>query len=79
MHVNADEEEEMKLEINVLKNYSHHKNIATYYGAFIKKSLNAKNDQVDYVSVPSRSDSVPSLSDSVHLVDVTALNYNCDL
>ena len=46
MHVNADEEEEMKLEINVLKNYSHHRNIATYYGAFIKKSLNAKNDQV---------------------------------
>ena len=33
-----DEEEEIKLEINMLKSYSHHRNIATYYGAFIKKS-----------------------------------------
>ena len=38
MDVTEDEEEEIKLEINVLKNYSHHRNIATYYGAFIKKS-----------------------------------------
>ena len=38
MDVTEDEEEEIKLEINVLKKYSHHRNIATYYGAFIKKS-----------------------------------------
>ena len=37
MDVTEDEEEEIKLEINVLKKYSHHRNIATYYGAFIKK------------------------------------------
>ena len=38
MDVTEDEEEEIKLEINVLKKYSNHRNIATYYGAFIKKS-----------------------------------------
>ncbi|CAL8301471.1 unnamed protein product [Arctogadus glacialis] len=38
MEVTEDEEEEIKLEINMLKSYSHHRNIATYYGAFIKKS-----------------------------------------
>ena len=38
MDVTEEEEEEIKLEINVLKNYSHHRNIAKYYGAFIKKS-----------------------------------------
>ena len=37
MSVTEEEEEEIKLEINVLKKFSHHRNIATYYGAFIKK------------------------------------------
>ncbi|KAK2188043.1 hypothetical protein NP493_146g03049 [Ridgeia piscesae] len=46
MNVNEDEEEEIKLEINVLKKFSHHRNIATYYGAFIKKSLAGKDDQL---------------------------------
>ncbi|KRZ55088.1 Serine/threonine-protein kinase mig-15 [Trichinella nativa] len=46
--VYKDEEEEIKLEINVLKKYSHHRNIATYYGAFIKKqpSSTGKGDQL---------------------------------
>ncbi|CAF92625.1 unnamed protein product, partial [Tetraodon nigroviridis] len=38
MDVTGDEEEEIKAEINMLKKYSHHRNIATYYGAFIKKN-----------------------------------------
>lgn len=46
MNVTEDEEEEIKLEINVLKKYSHHRNIATYYGAFIKKSPAGKDDQL---------------------------------
>lgn len=46
MNVTEDEEEEIKLEINVLKKYSHHRNIATYYGAFIKKSPPGKDDQL---------------------------------
>ncbi|KAI4795434.1 hypothetical protein KUCAC02_031418, partial [Chaenocephalus aceratus] len=41
-----DEEEEIKLEINMLKKYSHHRNIATYYGAFIKKSPPGHDDQL---------------------------------
>ena len=45
-----DEEEEIKLEINVLKKFSHHRNIATYYGAFIKKSPPGKDDQL-WVSI----------------------------
>ena len=39
MNVTEEEEEEIKLEINVLKKFSHHRNIATYYGAFIKKGM----------------------------------------
>lgn len=46
MDVTEGEEEEIKLEINVLKKYSHHRNIATYYGAFIKKSPPGKDDQL---------------------------------
>lgn len=46
MDVTEDEEEEIKLEINVLKKYSHHRNIATYYGAFIKKSPPGRDDQL---------------------------------
>ncbi|ELT89576.1 hypothetical protein CAPTEDRAFT_194253, partial [Capitella teleta] len=46
MSVTEDEEEEIKLEINVLKKYSNHRNIATYYGAFIKKSPPGKDDQL---------------------------------
>lgn len=46
MSVTEDEEEEIKLEINVLKKYSHHRNIATYYGAFIKKMPQGKDDQL---------------------------------
>lgn len=41
-----DEEEEIKQEINMLKKYSHHRNIATYYGAFIKKNPPGMDDQL---------------------------------
>jgi len=44
--LSQDEEEEIKLEINVLKKFSHHRNIATYFGAFIKKSPPGKDDQL---------------------------------
>ncbi|XP_045680314.1 misshapen-like kinase 1 isoform X4 [Phyllostomus hastatus] len=46
MDVTEDEEEEIKQEINMLKKYSHHRNIATYYGAFIKKSPPGNDDQL---------------------------------
>ncbi|XP_036595728.1 nik-related protein kinase, partial [Trichosurus vulpecula] len=46
MSVSEDEEEEIKMEINMLKKYSHHRNIATYYGAFIKKNLSGHDDQL---------------------------------
>uniref|UniRef100_A0A8C4YR04 non-specific serine/threonine protein kinase n=1 Tax=Gopherus evgoodei TaxID=1825980 RepID=A0A8C4YR04_9SAUR len=46
MDVTEDEEEEIKQEINMLKKYSHHRNIATYYGAFIKKSPAGNDDQL---------------------------------
>ena len=50
MQLLQDEEEEIKAEINMLKKYSHHRNIATYYGAFIKKSPPGIDDQL-WVSV----------------------------
>lgn len=46
MDVTEEEEEEIKAEINMLKKYSHHRNIATYYGAFVKKSPPGQDDQL---------------------------------
>ena len=64
MDVTEDEEEEIKLEINVLKKYSHHRNIATYYGAFIRKSPPGKDDQLwlvmEYCGAGSVTDIVKS-------------------
>nr|XP_029505767.1 TRAF2 and NCK-interacting protein kinase-like [Oncorhynchus nerka] len=60
MDVTGDEEEEIKGEINMLKKYSHHRNIATYYGAFVKKNPPGIDDQLwlqstglDYASLPA--------------------------
>lgn len=52
MDVTEEEEEEIKAEINMLKKYSHHRNIATYYGAFVKKSPPGHDDQL-WVRLPS--------------------------
>ncbi|XP_014479197.1 PREDICTED: serine/threonine-protein kinase mig-15 isoform X11 [Dinoponera quadriceps] len=64
MDVTEDEEEEIKLEINVLKRYSNHRNIATYYGAFVKKSSPGKDDQLwlvmEYCGAGSVTDLVKS-------------------
>ncbi|XP_059419656.1 TRAF2 and NCK-interacting protein kinase-like isoform X2 [Carassius carassius] len=46
MDVTGEEDEEIKAEINMLKKYSHHRNIATYYGAFIKKNRLGVDDQL---------------------------------
>lgn len=46
MPVTEDEEEELKLEINMLKKHSHHANIATYFGAFIQKTRQGHDDQL---------------------------------
>lgn len=54
-----DEEEEIKLEINVLKKFSHHRNIATYFGAFIKKSPPGKDDQLWVRAIPLMPQSLP--------------------
>jgi serine/threonine protein kinase len=54
MDVTEEEEEEIKAEINMLKKYSHHRNIATYYGAFVKKSPPGHDDQL-WVGLSLRS------------------------
>lgn len=63
MDVTEEEEEEIKLEINVLKKYSHHKNIATYYGAFVDKNI-GKDDKLwlvmEYCGAGSVTDLVKS-------------------
>ncbi|XP_052472361.1 traf2 and NCK-interacting protein kinase isoform X5 [Carassius gibelio] len=46
MDVTGEEDEEIKAEINMLKKYSHHRNIATFYGAFIKKNRIGVDDQL---------------------------------
>lgn len=64
MDVTQEEEEEIKLEINVLKNHSHHRNIATYYGAFIHKSQPGQDDKLwlvmEYCGAGSVTDLVKS-------------------
>lgn len=53
LHVSwQEEEDEIKAEINMLKKYSHHRNIATYYGAFIKKNPPGVDDQLWVSTVP---------------------------
>jgi len=34
------------VQYSIVLQYSHHRNIATYYGAFIRKSINGKDDQL---------------------------------
>lgn len=46
MSCTQEEEEEIKLEINMLKSYSHHRNVATYYGAFIRRSPAGQDHQL---------------------------------
>lgn len=46
MFCTQEEEEEIKLEINMLKSYSHHRNVATYYGAFIRRSPAGQDHQL---------------------------------
>ncbi|CAF1295720.1 unnamed protein product [Rotaria magnacalcarata] len=66
MDVTEDEEEEIKLEVNVLKKYSNHRNIAMYYGAFINKSLPGRNEHdqlwlvMEYCGAGSITDLVKS-------------------
>jgi serine/threonine protein kinase len=64
MEVTEDEEEEIKLEIEVLKKHSHHVNIATYYGAFIEKRDGGQEDQLwlvmEYCGAGSVTDLVKS-------------------
>lgn len=64
MSVTEEDEEEIKLEINVLKNYSHHRNIATYYGAFIDKTPPGQDDKLwlvmEYCGAGSVTDLVKS-------------------
>jgi len=66
MDVTEDEEEEIKLEVNVLKKYSNHRNIAMFYGAFIKKCLPTRNDHdqlwlvMEYCGAGSITDLVKS-------------------
>ncbi|XP_076831855.1 TRAF2 and NCK interacting kinase a isoform X3 [Brachyhypopomus gauderio] len=42
----TEDQEEIKAEINMLRRYSRHCNIATFYGAFIKKNPPGTNDQL---------------------------------
>ena len=51
MSVTEDEEEEIKLEINVLRKYSNHINIARYYGAFIKKDPSSSQEDHLWVKI----------------------------
>lgn len=64
MDVTEEEEEEIKLEINVLKNHSHHQNIATYFGAFIQKMVPGVDDKLwlvmEYCGAGSVTDLVKS-------------------
>ncbi|XP_037833592.1 TRAF2 and NCK interacting kinase a isoform X10 [Kryptolebias marmoratus] len=46
MDVTENEQDEIKSEISMLKKFSNHKNIATYFGVFIKKTRPGVDDQL---------------------------------
>lgn len=46
MTVQEDEEDDLKQEIRFLQQYSDHRNIAKYFGAFVKKSESRHEDQL---------------------------------
>ncbi|KAM7539396.1 hypothetical protein Aperf_G00000058271 [Anoplocephala perfoliata] len=62
MPITEEDEEEIRLEINTLRRLSNHRNIATYYGAFIKKAT--PNDHLwlvmEYCGAGSVTDLVKS-------------------
>lgn len=64
MDVTEDEEEEIRLEVDVLRKFSYHQNIATYYGAFVKKGDPGCEDQLwlvmEYCGAGSVTDLVKS-------------------
>eukprot|EP00118_Oscarella_pearsei_P013762 m.113505 g.113505 ORF g.113505 m.113505 type:complete len:866 (+) comp37460_c0_seq2:63-2660(+) len=64
MDVTEDEEEDIRMEINMLRKYSYHPDIATYYGAFVKKTAPGHEDQLwlvmEYCGAGSVTDLVRS-------------------
>lgn len=64
MEVTEDEEEEIRLEVDVLRKFSYHQNIATYYGAFVQKGSPGHEDQLwlvmEYCGAGSVTDLVKS-------------------
>lgn len=64
MEVTEDEEEEIRLEVDVLRKFSYHQNIATYYGAFVRKGEPGHEDQLwlvmEYCGAGSVTDLVKS-------------------
>lgn len=68
MDVLADEEEEIKLEVEMLRKFSHHPNIATYYGVFIRKGMNGSEDQLWLVMEYCGSGSVTGKLATVHTI-----------
>lgn len=64
MEVTEDEEEEIRLEVDVLRKFSYHQNIATYYGAFVRKGDPGHEDQLwlvmEYCGAGSVTDLVKS-------------------
>lgn len=75
MDVTEEEEEEIKAEINMLKKYSHHRNIATYYGAFVKKSPPGHDDQLWVCHLCTKSDVLQWCSSPVTAIHLLCLTF----
>ncbi|KAF7700456.1 TRAF2 and NCK interacting kinase a [Silurus meridionalis] len=69
--------EELKSELNLLKTQSHHRNIATFYGAFVKKGTPVMGDQLwlvmEYCGGGSVYDLIHSTKEKCLNEDWTAL------
>ena len=61
MRVQEEEEEDLKQEIRFLQRYSDHRNIARYFGAFVKKSPSNQEDELWLVMELCGSGSVTEL------------------
>uniref|UniRef100_UPI00358E540D mitogen-activated protein kinase kinase kinase kinase 4-like n=1 Tax=Myxine glutinosa TaxID=7769 RepID=UPI00358E540D len=64
MGITEEELTELKLEISMLQKYSNHPNIATFYGAFVKKGPNNQEDLLwlvmEYCGAGSVTDMIKS-------------------
>ena len=66
MEAILDKEEDIKAEMNVFENHSHHPNIVNFFGAFIKKDVLADDQLWIVMEVRPPCDTTINLCQTLH-------------